>query len=300
MANNVQDGNQGGGRRGRKQDVDLSSDPNFLWRFFKQLVSGFANDLGQRGFDAGVVNAALKIMDDKLGPTLTGLAIQTTAAIIQNPEFIKQTIRSLKWPEQINSLIDEFIDDAFEGLRMAFLSKGKVTQADAGQALQQALGRFGERLDQMTFAESMQHLTPEEQALLSQRIAAFGENADNKARFDAWRKKINRPRILKTLLKLPLGDWPGYLEQLFGAVEPPKKSWAGKAWDRLEREAQELLRTKKEPDAFIPLQGKEKESPTMVAQVRKAIGEHSRELDDDADRRMRQADELEADFHRKR
>jgi|GEM_PF-3752399 len=211
----------GGGSR----EPDLASDPSFFWRFIKTSLSAFGNDVGKRGYDIGPVHDILESLEKLVGPEATGIAINALAATIQEPAIVKKWVRRIGWPEQINGLADEFIDDVFEGLRMAYRERGKVSQTDANRALAGAQDKQEARLGKgITYAEALQLLDPAQQAAYQAKVTALG--VDRLATFDKLRGKINSPRDLKTLILLPVDQWIPHLEQKFGAVKPPEKKSA--------------------------------------------------------------------------
>lgn len=209
---------------GKPQEVDVAADPNLLWRFAKTSIAAFGNDVGGIMHDVRLIQTGLQTLERFIGGEAVGWVINFTAATVQEPEWLKKVVSYFGLPRQVNELIEEFIDDTFEGLRMKYNEHGRLTQADAGRALEAARSKLRERLEQMTFVQVMMFLDAPDQASLSQRITAFTQNDANKKRFEAARLKIHHPRILRTLIKLPLEDWPGYLDQLYGAAQPAQTS----------------------------------------------------------------------------
>jgi len=228
-----QRGNRRGNRnqqnqKGKKPPLELSSDPSYLWRFIKNLVGAFGNQVGKVGFDIGFIQKVLAGCEKVFGEALTGMGVSSLAALIQNPEFLKQAIRKLGfWPDHLNALIDEFIDDVFEGVRMAYSDRNRLKETDVGTAVAKAQDNLHRKLCQSDYADAFLQLTVEEQALIDEWIAGLTD--DERKKFDFYRvQKIKGVMPLKALLHhLRSKDVDkraralGYLERLYGPVKEP-------------------------------------------------------------------------------
>ncbi len=192
-----------GGRRGggSGREIDISSDPAYVWRLIGMMVSSFANDVGKMGYKLPPVTLALGAIQTVLGPQLTSFGINALAAAIQNPEIVKRWVRALGWPEQINALGDEFIDDFFEGLRMA-LRDDKVDVNAAQGALKAASSKLLGKADRLA-VKSVEdaYLMLDEAEQLYYEAMLLGFSADERKTFDLYTSKLANVVALKALVR---------------------------------------------------------------------------------------------------
>lgn len=187
----TQDGNRkkGGGQR---REIDLASDGSFIWRLIKTNVSAAANDIGRAGYDVGPIKTALDVAEKVLGPRLTAQGLNVLAALVQNPDMLKSYLRALGLPEQVNGLIDEFIDDLFEGLRMGMRDgHNKLDEQSQMKAEKDALGKLRGKLGSLeikTFEQAQASLSQVEQDQLYLILRGF--SPEQRKTFDAYRTKL--------------------------------------------------------------------------------------------------------------
>lgn len=200
---NRQDGNrQDGNRRqrgnNRQGGVDLASDNSAAWRFVKNMLAMFANDIGRRGYDIGWIQTFFEALERIFGESVTGtLLFPGIAALIQNPAILKTAIRNAGAPPQVNALIDEMLDDLIEGLRQAYVQRGRLNQGDAGRVAAQVQDKF-QKQAKMTYAEAVFRLTTAEQTELTQWIGTFSE--EDSSKFHSCRAQLNNGHALRSLL----------------------------------------------------------------------------------------------------
>lgn len=183
----------------RQGEVDLSADPSFAWRFLGRIMSGFANDLGKKGYGLAPVQLSLQAIENVLGPQLTSMGINALAAAVQNPQIVKAWMKGMGWPDQVVALGDEFIDDVFEGVRMA-LRGDKINENDVNRAISQASQKLLSKAPgPRSFADAAQLLTATEFDTLDDLLKGFGP--DDRKKFDGYRQQIASVSALRALIR---------------------------------------------------------------------------------------------------
>ncbi len=208
--------NQGGGKP--QQDKDLSSDASFFWRMVKMLVARAGRAVGDKGFNVKAINVFLTMAEALLGQELTKLGLDALGAAIQNPAAFKKFILGLGWPNEVNQLVDEFIDDVFEGLNGAYATRGKISQADVNQAMTVAGNKIDAKMVQRKYEDLFVLLPAKKQLQLIATIRGLND-ADAK-RFKALKPKINDYKVLVTIVGMSSVEMFEYLEHIYG--EAPK------------------------------------------------------------------------------
>jgi len=176
----------------QRREVELASDPSFLWRFIKTNLAAAANDIGRAGYNVPAVSGLLDAVERTFGPRLAGLGINAVAAAVQNPQIVKTQIRNFGWPEQVNGLIDEFIDDLFEGLRMG-LREGhkKIDESVVHKAERDAMGNLRAKINRIeikSLDQGLGFLTAVEHAQFVDALGRF--SADQQKSFQYYRNKL--------------------------------------------------------------------------------------------------------------
>ncbi len=206
--------------RGNKEG-DLASNPSLFWRTIKNYVSVFANDLGQAGVASSLGGQLVEKLESILGEEAIKAGLPMAAAVVQNPLVVKQFVRQMGWPEEVNVLIDEAIDDWFEGVRMGVQNRGKFSQQDLNQHFAKARGNLLKRLnDEATFERSLGMVGEEATKKIDNFF--FALPAGHQARFNALKPKLKTPADLRlflqrveTLMQAHPGDAPSaILEKL--------------------------------------------------------------------------------------
>ncbi len=194
--------NQNQGRNNQRRFVDVSSDSSYVWRLIGMMVATFANDVGKMGFKIPAINTSLEVVQSAIGPKLTSFGINALAAAIQVPDVVKGLVRNVGLPEQINMLGDDFIDDCFEGLRMA-LRDNSLDEGAAHKAIQSASEKLRGKTDRLavkSLEEAYLLLDEVEQQETRWLLAAF--SPEERKTFDQYRPKLSSLPALKALLRV--------------------------------------------------------------------------------------------------
>ena len=185
-----------------KREPEVAADPSIIWRIIRNYLMPIIQSVGT---DVANTPAALKVLsslENVVGEEgvqhAAVLGLPLVAAVIQEPIWLKKGLRQLGCPEEVNALIDEMIDEAFEGLRLGITDPKDATHKDIEKHFSGPSERVLQKLKDPSYEQMLRLLQPEEAKNIEQ-FFYFLPDA-HKKRFNALKKQLASPADIRTLM----------------------------------------------------------------------------------------------------